>query len=189
MNKSDNSLLAYRRLIQDHLSKPDAPSFNNEGKEHALILMQEIFKFCKSKIKIFAKGLGGKLASDEEYIKAIEGYLEEGGEIEVLVENNTYLNDNSSALNLLSKRSIHNDRISCRVVKEGVVTMINSHFTALDNCNFLVGDGRVTRVEFNPENFKAVANFHDRLRAEKLNKIFDKYFAPEYSQELIIDVA
>lgn len=182
---------SYRKLIHDHQADPCAYSFDNEGVDHALILMDEIFKFCEDKIRIFAKGLGGTLASNKVYKDSLLQYLDKGGKIDVLVENDSYATDNESALHLLLNRALENgDKIHCRVVN-GIDTIkkINSHFISMERCNFLVGDGKVSRIEFNPANFKAVGNFHDVERASKLEKIFDKYFSLNYSHDLIIDVA
>ncbi|MCE4565101.1 hypothetical protein INQ51_12350 [Maribellus sp. CM-23] len=179
------SLELYRKLVVNHKRNNNLGSFNNDGKDYALILMEEIFNACKKEILIFAKGLGGELASEINYVKALKKFVEKGGKVSVLVENNYFLSDKKSALfYLLQEKNSGNSNVSVRILKDGYAREVYSHFKFIHECNFLVGDDKITRIELKPNNFKAIANFHNVTRAKKLVSIFNKYFVDQTSEVL-----
>ena len=175
----------YKKSIEEHINDKKSGSLKNIGKEYALALMQFIFEESKEEIKIFAKGLGGELASDPEYIDSLKQFIERKGKIKVLVESDNYKNQEGSALNfLINEFKKGNKNIECRLLNNGTPKKIYSHFEIFNSCNFLIGDDEISRIETNPKNFKAIAHFHNKNRVVKLNEIFDNYFIDKESISL-----
>lgn len=71
--------------------------FYNSGPDHASIVMSRIFKYSTHQIRIFCGGFNGVVSNDPDYLKYLELFLQRGGKLKILAEQNLS-NDNSLAI-------------------------------------------------------------------------------------------
>lgn len=179
----DSQLKEYEVFL-DNLATTKSPEiFTNGGIQHASILMSKLLQYTNTEACFFSEGFKPELIMN--YYESLKSYLESGKQIKVLLEKNDYVNDDPFQLlvEFANKRKENGDvsSIQCRLItKESRAFLENlnsSHY------NFSVFDNDKFRLEFDPENYRAMGSFNDEIRVLNLKNIFYKAF--EASEPLI----
>src|ERR1700722_10490935 len=83
----DSNIEAYRVLIEQIADQSDPNAFYNSAKEHASIVMANIFKKSKISLRILARDLNGAVSNDYDYQVNLTKFLhKENGHLYVLLE-------------------------------------------------------------------------------------------------------
>lgn len=161
-------LQEYEDWLQNLADKRMCTPVFNEGKEHAAILLKTIFKNADKYVYIYCCCLRDELTGIEDYHEALEAYIKKGKKIHVL------LNDPNVDLNRPIFQLIGRENI--KILDETKIELIdkalnkqNVHFTLADDC--------IYRMEYDIENFKALASFNDKRVGEVLKNAFERAWA------------
>lgn len=170
----------YRIAVSDYARNKKDYLFHNEGNEHALIILTNIFLNANSHIRIAANKLyNDEVVNTKEYIDAICNFLnKKDTRLEIIITNRPQINDlNSEKKEKTFYWAIYNHEAYSEkrvIIKDGN----GGSFKEKDNpVNFCTGDEHMYRYEIDINQRKATANFNDKNTTKKLNSSFDKAFS------------
>lgn len=145
--------------------------FFNSGPDHASIVMSRIFKYSTEEIRIFCGGFNGIVSNDADYLKYLELFLQRGGKLKILAEQDLSKDDSIAIFKVLRKYSANVDMYvtSLRVKKS----------STKENIHFAIGDNRMLRVETDIDNYAAQVNFGNSQHADSFISIFDRIFSKQ----------
>lgn len=170
----------YRIAVESYAARNVDYLFHNEGNEHALIILTNIFANAKDHIRIAANRLyNDEVVNTEAYVNAIKAFLDKG----------------DTRLSVIITKRPEVDEVRSQSIKNTLYWMLFNH-TAYDQkrvvikdgdgksfydskdqrINFCTGDGMMYRLEDDIERRKAVANFGDPAATGKLESMFDSVF-------------
>lgn len=159
----------YQKYLEFLAANKRPDIFTNAGMEHASILMAEMFKNSKNKVRIFCKGFKPDLTTKEKYKTALLSYLDKGLPLQILVKDDQYITKS-----YLKTEKKENYTIEAkRITEEGLQT-ISEFFSS--EVNFAIFDDDKFRLEIDPSKFKAIGSFNDTNKAAILEKMFDDAF-------------
>jgi hypothetical protein len=158
-------------MAKDGLNKV----FFNSGPNHAAVVMSRIFKYSRETIRIYCGGFDGTVSNDEEYLLYLEQFLENGGLLRILVEQDMSKGP-SEVYKILKK---HKDQV---VISQSSIKVIN----AVTNkpIHFTIGDNKMLRIELGITDYTAQVNFGDTEEASHMTEIFEKVLAQSRHLEL-----
>lgn len=165
----------YKDYINDLASKDLDEVFFNSSAQHASLVMETIFN-KSSTINLFAGSLSGEVSGNDNYRKALFGFLDRGGKIRLMLQSQK-LDKQIPGY----KPSIFKILHFFEILKPGSVQVRKGNFKVVegdsdDEFHFMTGDDLRYRIENNIDNFSATGNFNDKATVEKLNKVFEKVF-------------
>jgi hypothetical protein len=141
----------------------------NSGKEHATIIMSNIFRTSKNYVYIFAGNLGGEV-SNSVYIENLIDFLERDGTyLEVILEEKPQIK--SEAIRAILEHAKENPekvKITYATNKESLRQSINEE----EIRHFTFADDRMYRLEVDTKKFIAQANFNDEATVVRLKEKF-----------------
>ncbi len=160
----------YRRAVEFFAETNSSDIFSNRGKEHATIVLANLFKYSKNNISILAQNLTSELTSRAEYRESLLNFIDKtNGKLKVLITESPDLGSyENSLLEELCRKGIKVKKLEKK--NESIQEYIR-------NINFTVGDGKMFRIETNLEEKIAECCFNNQKIAEKLEKIFDKLYS------------
>lgn len=176
MNEVNDLILKrYQEYLENLAKKCSNEIFSNAGKNHASILMAIMFENTKKEARIFCEGFKADLIHTEPYFSALENYLkDEKNELSVLVESDNYIHEEPICL-LKSYRekgaSIELKKIR-ETDKEKIFKELNTQ-----HCNFAVFDNDKFRLEYEPEEYKAMGSFNQPEKCKTLIDLFNNAFS------------
>lgn len=168
-------LKEYQEYIENLANTHSEEIFSNGGKDHASILMATMLNHTKNRARIFCEGFKADLIHTEPYFQALKDYLGKGRRLSVLVENDKHTEE--APIQFLKKHKSENQdaEIELKKIKEEDKKKI---FNALNSihCNFAVFDDDKFRLEYIPEEYKAMGSFNQPEKCRKLTELFDAAF-------------
>lgn len=175
MNEVNDLILKKYQEYLEYLAKMCSNEiFSNAGKSHASILMAIMFENTKKKARIFCEGFKADLIHTEPYFGALENYLkDEKNELSVLVESDNYIDE--APVRLLKKYNGRGASISLKKIQEADKKNIFKKLNT-PHCNFAVFDNDKFRLEYVPEEYKAMGSFNQPEKCETLINLFDNAF-------------
>lgn len=158
---------SYTRTIENLANTKEKFPFANSGKEHACVVMSNIFRTADSHVRIFAKNLNGTI-SKGEYLTQLENYLKKNKSISVLLEENP--ENRSEAINLIAKyKKDCPDKITISIADKDTLGKVRKDM----KYHFTIADDRMFRFETDTENYTAVCDFNDSSSYKMLDTIFN----------------
>lgn len=178
-NCKNDELKEYRKAVERYARDKKDYLFHNGGNDHALIILENLFKNANSKIRIAAQQLiNDEVVNTDVYINSMYEFLNR---------------ENTTLYIILAKKP---DEENLREKQHSFYRMLYNHpaydqqrikikagrcFEAKDKgeehtVDFCTGDSRMYRFEFCVKNRQAIANFNDEEVTERLNAEFDKAF-------------
>ena len=164
----------YKNSIEFFAKNSESFEFENKGREHAAIVLQNMLKYSKTEFLIFSGCLDGDVADNVEFLFELEKYLESGKTFKLLLESD--INSNKSeALKLVEKHSADSDNVKIKIASTSFLGEIKSLFEG-EILHFSVADSKAFRLETDRKDFKAIGNFNDSIPSEALKGLFDTEF-------------
>jgi hypothetical protein len=151
-------------------------AFFNSGPNHAAIVMSRMFKYSNNLIRIYCGGFNGAVSNDEEYLSQLQGFLERGGRLHLLVEKDNSNNEMSKIYKVLRryKNQVDVQYTPLRFVNEETRKPIH----------FSTGDKKMIRVETGTDDYTAQVNFGSEKDAEYFISAFDKIFNNQENRKI-----
>lgn len=150
-------------------------NFRNFGKNNALVVLKNIFRHSEEEVLVFAGNSKGDVANDETYVDCVSNFLlSENAMLKILVENPLKDADNFGFYDLANSASKNNKNVQISTAPKEFIEDIKKIFGKI--VHFTVADGRMYRLETDPENFKAICSFNDSSYSRKLKNLFLTYF-------------
>ena len=141
----------------------NSPVFN-EGREHALILLKTIFSTAEDYIYIYCAQLRDELSGNEEYYEALENFKKKGKTLRIILSD-ADVDLNRNIFKLIGAENI-------RILKSEQKTMMEDNLNHL-KAHFTLADDSIYRLEYDIENFKALASFNDKKIGMILKNAFE----------------
>lgn len=160
----DENLESFKELVKDLSANQASLIFPNKGARFASIVIGEIFKNAKEKVRILANDMNGEINNNDEYIEGLKEAIKKNIKIDVVLHNIEYLTNPSKGLKLLLDHKGQN-------VNFYHVNVIED--SKLNNLFFATGDNKMFRLEFDNNTHTASCSFDDPKRTEDLNSIFN----------------
>lgn len=150
----------YTNAVEYHsIKKTGEPIYNNSA-DHAIVVIDYLLRSAKSRIRILTGRLNRQVYDTLPVVRALDGFLDEGGVLEVISE---------------EEIGIHSEfrKIAEYSAVESNVKFYNLDKTKKIDTHFLISDDDSYRYEPNKEDHKAVASFGDIEKTSLLSKKFN----------------
>ena len=148
--------------------------FKNEGNLHAAIVMANIFSHSHKNLKIFAGNFNGAVSDTSIYLESLKGYIERGGDIEIIFEE--LPSGKSKALSILKEyksNPIFKEKIKISIANQSSLKKYLSYLKETNSMvHFTIGDDKMYRCELDTTTYKALCNFDDKKFSANLNQFF-----------------
>jgi hypothetical protein len=170
MTPDTMDLQQYKEAVRSLADTKDSHVFTNSGKDHAAIVLSNIFRTAKNQVRIFACNLNGDISSQDEYLRGLYFYIGRGGTISLLLEEQPPVT--SKAYDAIRQYSnLYPSKVSIKRLlpeqREKLKTPNSVHFT--------VADDRMYRVETDTTNYLATCSFNDTDFSVTLRSLFDSF--------------
>lgn len=190
MNKTAK-LEEYREYVHFLAERELDKVFLNSDENHALIVLTELFKHAKERVRIFAGALVGSVGDDEEYIKDLISFIIRGGSVQILLNNFDHERAKESTLytylNAFQSDEEYKDRIKVKKT-DRTVKMKNPNGGEDLQVHFTTGDDRAYRLEFDIDKRTSRCNFNSSGSIiDEMIALFDEIFDEEDSEDIILD--
>lgn len=178
----------YRMAVKDYAANNTPYLFHNQGDEHALIILTNLFINAKEHIRIAANKLyNDEVVNTKEYIDSMRSFLDRNDtKLSILItkrpskeEIKKCPKENTFYWMLFNHPAYYQGRVE---IKEG--NGKSFHDKDGQQVNFCTGDDLMYRLENAIVERKAIANFGDREMTGKLIKAFDNSFPNNLNVEL-----
>lgn len=157
---TSNGIIAYRVAIENLARNFSTKVFGNASASHAAIVMGNIFKTSNKAIKIFSGNFNGAISDNPYYLDGLKSFLDKGRELDIIFENEP--NRDSKALGLI--KASNNCNISIKKLNKTAKVSSLEHF--------IIGDGKMFRLETSKENYEAICSFNNPDSVKKLEAIY-----------------
>ncbi|PJI24227.1 hypothetical protein CTM59_08805 [Prevotella intermedia] len=185
----NNELEKYREAIEQYAKERKNSLILNGGNEHALIILENIFKNAEKKIRIAAEQLyNDEVVNTPCYIDSMRKFLNrDKTELCIIIAKKPpkdVCKKENSFYHMLYKHSAYKEN-RIKIKAEGKFKVKGSD----NSVNFCTGDDSMYRFEYSVEKRKALVNFNDKTRTEQLNNLFDKNFNELLNDDKLLDLA
>lgn len=171
---ANQTLVEYADYVANLANSNNGTVFYNTGKDHAAIVMSNIFYNSDDKIRMLSGNLKGDICGSDIYLSGLSSFLrKEETSIYIMLEEFDKNVININILNILK----YYKRIKPSKI---IVKKTDSVFIDDDNnekVHFLVGDTSKYRIEYNTSNYLARCSFNNQSDSDYLIRIFDDEFA------------
>ncbi len=161
------TLEEYEKKVIECASNPECVEviLNNDIR-HATILIEQMFKHATRTVKLLSVSLNAALYNQTNVLNAMRVFLaKENTRLEIVTEKEICSENNKELLNILNECK---DKVGRNVAQPWLSNQYKY--------NFLVSDNSTYRFEGDKNKHEATAEFHNKKRASKLNKVFDKIY-------------
>lgn len=172
------TLEEYKKAVEYYASNSIDNLIHNRGDEHALIIFQNIFRTSNEYVRIAANNLwNDEVVNTKDYIDTLSAFLDKpNSRLDILLTNEPKIEDvkNKTGHNIYNMLYNHRAYLSGRVrIKSGEGKTFRLDGKPL---HFCTADGRMYRLEINPDERVAQCNFCDTAHTGKLIENFDKVY-------------
>jgi len=161
-------LIGYRQLIERMAKNRVSQRIPNDVPEHARVLLETLFNFAKSDVRIYTGQLWDNVYGSAGLVEAARQFIDRGGRLRVLVQKP--MNEHDAAEHPLLKRlgTCTRGTVEVRCATGIYATDKAKHFAVSDTTGY--------RFEHDHSQTKAVANFNEPSVAIELATAFDQAF-------------
>jgi hypothetical protein len=156
---------SYEKNIMDLANSNSKVVFDNEGADHAEVVLRNIIKNANSRIFMYTGSLSGETLESEKLSNELKAYLNKENTIFHIIHEEDTLNTNSLFYETL-KPFIDNKKV---IIKK-------SNCQNGKGMHFCVADSKMLRLENDPIQFKALCSFNLPVQAKKLEEKFESCF-------------
>lgn len=179
-----DELLMYREFVRILSEKSDDRIFLNKGADHALIVLERIFKQSNDTVRIFAGNLCLTVGNKPEYILALSDFIERGGRVRILLNN--YDEKLAMNSNLYMRLAYYKSEGKDIIVKKTNAKPYQESDQERKEVHFTVGDNKAYRIETDTNQRAAQCSMNRPDTAEMAAKFFDGLFNSGESTEIDI---
>jgi hypothetical protein len=169
------AMLNYTEFVEKLASEGTDEIFFNSGPEHAAIVMSRIFKYANSEVRILCGGFNGAVSNDEDYLKYLDGFLQKGGRLKILAEEDLSKTP-SKVFKLLRK---HKESVEIYLTPFKVLVKDKP-------IHFAIGDDKMLRIETGTDDYTAQVNFGNSAEARDYISMFDNQLMPRSREKPIL---
>lgn len=175
-----NEMDQYRMAVKDYAFRNVPYLFHNQGDEHALIILTNLFINAKEHIRIAANKLyNDEVVNTKDYIDSMRTFLDrKDTKLSILITRKPTIDEiqscpkeNTFYWMLFNHPAYYQGRVE---IKEG--NGKSFHDEKGNQINFCTGDQQMYRLENAIVERKAIANFGDPEMTGKLIETFDNIF-------------
>lgn len=167
------TLEEYAEFVASLANNNNGTVFYNTGKDHASIVMSNIFYNSNDTIRMLSGNLKGDICGSDTYLLGLFSFLrKEKSKIQIMLEE---FDKNVININIFNALKYYKRVYPSKVI----IKKTNSIFIDDDNkekVHFLVGDTSKYRIEYNTKNYLARCSFNNPKDSEYLINIFDDEF-------------
>lgn len=175
LNKANKrNMNTYKKFVSTLATAHSNRVFLNSDKEHALIVLIELFKNANFKLRIFAGSLCHHVGNTSEYVEALSDFIERGGSVDILLNN--FNVDEAKRSNLFKRLAYYASELKPISVKTTSVKPYLANDAEKKPIHFTIGDEISYRIETNTEERTAECNFNNPIVAKGTAEFFDKLF-------------
>ena len=176
-----DDLYEYGKAVSYYADNKKNNVLSNEGKEHAVIVFENIFRTAEKKVSIYARNIfspDNTVTSSTPYVEEIKKFLSKPNtSMQILLQEY----DKELSYNVLrDELKKYPDRVTVKVisvkkVKEGEAFV-----------HFCIADGRMYRMEYDTGDRKARCNFNDSETVAKYQDVFTRLYMDSATQEVCL---
>lgn len=175
-------LLKYKAFVRMLSETSDERIFLNEGAEHALVVLERIFRRSEKIVRIFAGNLCRTVGNQQDYIAALSDFIDRGGIVRILLND---FDENLAKDSDLYKRLAYFKHLGKDIIvkttnakpyQEGDSDKREVHFT--------VGDDVAYRFETDIDKRSAQCCMNGSNTAKMAIEFFDGLFDSKESKEI-----
>lgn len=179
-----DELLLYREFVRKLSEKSDNRIFLNKGADHALIVLECIFRQSSDMVRIFAGNLCRTVGNQPVYISALSDFIERDGKVRIL------LNDFQEKLaldsNLYMRLAYYKSKGKDIIVKKTGAKPYQESDPDKKEVHFTVGDKKAYRIETDIKQRAAQCSMNRPDTASMTADFFDGLFNGGESTEIDI---
>jgi hypothetical protein len=164
--------------------KSDSRIFLNKGADHALIVLERIFKQSSDTVRIFAGNLCLTVGNKPEYILALSDFIERGGKVRIML--NDYNEDLAKDSNLYMRLAYYKSKGSDIIIKKTTAKPYLESDPDQKEVHFTVGDNKAYRMETDIKQRAAQCSMNRPETAAMAAEFFDGLFNGSESTEIDI---
>lgn len=161
----NNDLNDYQNYIDNLSSTKSSEIFLNSSREHAVIIMSNIFKTAKDEVLILAGDLFGGISNQKLYWVELIKFLNRGGKLNILLTK--FENNKIPDLFFRIDQDEYADQVKVGILDKPVLDNQGNEI------HFTVGDKRSFRFEHDINKFLAYGSFNSNS-AKDLASLFSK---------------
>lgn len=174
----------YKAFVEWLSDNGDGRIFLNSDPEHALVVLEQIFKQSNEIVRIFAKNLCQNVGNEPSYIAALSDFIERGGRVRILL--NGYQKELALNSNLYKRLAYYKSQKKDIVVKISKARPYRKSDIEQREIHFTIGDEKAYRIETDTESRTAECSMNNPEVALGIANFFDKLFIREDAQEVDI---
>lgn len=164
------ALKEYHERLQETAQNRRDTLISNDGVEKAAVLLSTIFDNANDHVNIFASSLRSELTDYDIYRDALDDCISRGVKVRVLLGDQDARDKSKTRIYLEELSKKEGSNVELRSGNQYVVDM-EEHIH--DDAHFTTADGRMYRIEYDIDNFKAVASFDSKALVEVFDSAFD----------------
>ncbi|MCK5135612.1 MAG: hypothetical protein KAR19_07480 [Bacteroidales bacterium] len=154
-------------------SKSDEVIFNH-GNDNCIVTLTQLAKSSKKEIRLYTGSLAPEICNNDEYVKAIEGFINSGGKLMIMTEHEP---DEKSRLYKLIRsylgRESNEEEVS-EITYPKLIPMVPKWVQYKGKpIHFATGDNSIFRIETDPVKRYARVCFNNEEITGKLIEYFD----------------
>ena len=190
LSKEEQKFQEYLNYLKE-LAAPTPPKttlISNKGEHHASILMGALMCHTEHSLKMYCMGLTPTIlhAGEDEnestaYWTVFQNFFNRGieqidGNVQIIVQKTDWEKCRPFEI-VRESLQHHQGKIKIKVENDLSREVVNSYWGKKEAINFSIYDDVAYRLEYEPEQHKAIASFNDRAISKELSSVFDKMFA------------
>jgi len=161
---TESSLERYEEAVKSYFDLESSEIFHNGKKEHAKIIIEQMFSRAEKSVHIFCKNLLAEVYNDTHLLRALHSCMHRGASVHVLVENEPQAKDFLMESSYLKQK--YPQKLSIR--------QLGARSSAKKwGFNFAVMDAKAVRFEADKEQSNAIASAHNEKLAAVVEAAFD----------------
>lgn len=171
--------LLYLNYIDSLAKEAKNEEFFNSSEEHAKIVLTAIMRYAKRYVNIYCESMMSEVSNNEEYLKVVQGFLEKGGNMNILLNN---YDENIVNKGIYKILSYYPNKIKIKKIEDPA----NKIKYNGNPVHFTVADGKAFRLETDIVNKKAWGNFNDPVDGKVLDDVFYRVFSMDKCSDIKI---
>lgn len=178
-------LARYKEFVSELAANKDGKTFFNSGKDHASVVMSNIFKYSNNTIRMHSGNLNGDVCKDSDYISNLDNFLAHDN-TKLYLSLDQY-DDKKMNREIYTLLKFYQRNYTSKVI----VKTTKGYFIDNDTrqkTHFIVGDDSMYRLEYNTSDYQARCSFSNEEDCKVLINLFDTLFNnPNQATDLILN--
>lgn len=179
---TEEERLDYKAFVKRMSDNNDSGIFYNSDPDHAIIVIEQIFRRSKDVVRVFAKNLCRTIGNTPDYISSLSDFIERGGRVRILL--NGFEEDLAKVSDLYSRLAYYKSLGKDIIVKTTTAVPYRAVDHDRKEVHFTLGDDNAYRVENDIEKRMAECCMNDKKFTQATAGFFDSLFNKEKNREV-----